>query len=76
VRVLLPAAAELDALVCGGDRRMVDSVLEDRRLAPLADLRAERLLEVGEPRRAVLEEAVEAARAVEILVRDPGDGAG
>jgi VLRF1 release factor-like protein len=74
-RLLLPEAPDIVALVCGGDRRMVDAVLDDRRLAPLAALRAERLLEVGEPRRAVLADAVEAARAVEILVRDPGDGA-
>ena len=40
VRLLLPEAATLSALVCGGDRRAVDTVLADRRLAPLAALRA------------------------------------
>jgi hypothetical protein len=75
VRVLLPEAAGLDALVCGGDRRTVDAILADRRLAPLAELRAERLLDVPEPRHAVLVEAVAAARAVDIHVTD-GDGAG
>ncbi|MEV0155693.1 acVLRF1 family peptidyl-tRNA hydrolase [Micromonospora sp. NPDC050686] len=72
VRLLLPAAATLAALVCGGDRRAVDTVLADRRLAPLAALRAERLLDVPEPRHAVLVDAIAAARAVRILVREPG----
>lgn len=71
VRLLLPEAASLRAVVCGGDRRAVDTVLADRRLAPLAALRAERLLDVPEPRHAVLVGAIAAARAVRILVRDP-----
>ncbi|MFG1950762.1 acVLRF1 family peptidyl-tRNA hydrolase [Micromonospora sp. NPDC048830] len=70
-RLLLPAAATLDALVCGGDRRAVDTVLAERRLAPLAARRHERLLDVPEPRHAVLVGAVAAARAVHVLVRDP-----
>ncbi|MFI7305596.1 acVLRF1 family peptidyl-tRNA hydrolase [Micromonospora aurantiaca] len=69
VRLLLPEAGTLAALVCGGDRRAVDTVLADRRLAPLAALRAPRLLDVPEPRHAVLVAAVAAARAVHILVR-------
>ncbi|MFF3868636.1 acVLRF1 family peptidyl-tRNA hydrolase [Micromonospora sp. NPDC001898] len=71
VRLLLPEAATLTALVGGGDRRAVDTVLADRRLAPLAALRADRLLDVPEPRHAVLVSAVDAARAVRVLVRDP-----
>ena len=71
VRLLLPEADALAALVCGGDRRTVDAILADRRLAPLLPLRVERLLDVPEPRHAVLVEAVTAARAVSILVRDP-----
>ncbi|KAB1913636.1 acVLRF1 family peptidyl-tRNA hydrolase [Micromonospora sp. AMSO31t] len=69
VRLLLPEASTLTALVCGGDRRAVDTVLADRRLAPLTTLRAGRLLDVPEPRHAVLVAAVSAARAVHILVR-------
>lgn len=69
VRLLLPEVGSLAALVCGGDRRAVDTVLADRRLAPLAALRAQRLLDVPEPRHAVLVAAVPAARAVHILVR-------
>ncbi|KXK61262.1 hypothetical protein AWW66_14480 [Micromonospora rosaria] len=71
VRLLLPAVSTLTTLVCGGDRRAVDTVLTDRRLAPLAALRADRLLDVPEPRHAVLVAAITAARAVHILVRDP-----
>ncbi|EEP70750.1 hypothetical protein MCAG_01077 [Micromonospora sp. ATCC 39149] len=74
VRLLLPEAADLAVLVCGGDRRAVDIVLADRRLAPLAALRAERLLDVPEPRHAVLLAAVASARAVHILIRDPSEG--
>ncbi|MFI7514149.1 acVLRF1 family peptidyl-tRNA hydrolase [Micromonospora echinofusca] len=71
VRLLLPEASSLRAVVCGGDRRAVDTVLADRRLTLLAALRAERLLDVPEPRHAVLVGAIAAARAVRILVRDP-----
>jgi hypothetical protein len=70
-RVLLSEAGTLAALVAGGDRRAVDAILADRRLAPLAELRDERLLDVPEPRHAVLVDAVAAARAVRVLVREP-----
>ncbi|MER7007475.1 acVLRF1 family peptidyl-tRNA hydrolase [Dactylosporangium sp. NPDC000555] len=65
-RVLLPEAGSLAALVCGGDRGMIDAILADRRLAALEGLRHPRLLEVAEPRLAVLEEAVVAARKVRV----------
>ncbi|WP_204035247.1 acVLRF1 family peptidyl-tRNA hydrolase [Micromonospora qiuiae] len=71
VRLLLPEVDRLDAVVAGGDRRAVDGILADRRLAPLAALRADRLLDVPEPRYAVLVAAVAAARAVHVLVREP-----
>lgn len=71
VRLLLPVVDDLAAVVTGGDRRAVDAILADRRLEPVAARRAERFLEVGEPRLAVLREAVAAARAVRIVVRDP-----
>ncbi|MFV2083064.1 acVLRF1 family peptidyl-tRNA hydrolase [Micromonospora sp. LOL_021] len=71
VRVLLPygpAGAEkpIGALVCGGDRLMVDAVLADRRLAPLLPLRHPHLLDCPEPRLAVLQDAAVAARRVRI----------
>jgi Actinobacteria/chloroflexi VLRF1 release factor len=71
VRLLLPKAGSLVSVVTGGDRRAVDAVLSDPRLTPLADLRSERFLDVPEPRLAVLERAVSAARAVRIRVQDP-----
>jgi len=71
VRLLVPAAPELAAVVTGGDRRTVEAILADDRLAPLVALRAERFLDVAEPRLAVLEAAVGAARAVRIVIRDP-----
>jgi hypothetical protein len=70
-QLMLPEVDRLDALVTGGDRRAVDAVLADRRLAPLVPLRSERFLDVGEPRLAVLESAVAAARTVRIRVVDP-----
>ena len=73
-RVLLPYApgAQADpddsirALVCGGDRSMIDAVLADRRLHPLALLRHPHLLESAEPRLAVLQDAAVTARRVRL----------
>jgi hypothetical protein len=70
-RLLLPEAGTLAALVTGGDRGAIEAILADRRLARLADLRDGRLLDVPEPRHAVLVDAVAAARAVRVLVREP-----
>ena len=70
-RLLAPAVGELAAVVTGGDRRTVETILADPRLAAVAALRAERFLDVGEPRLAALEQALVRARAVVILVRDP-----
>ena len=70
-RVLLPhapgaATDPVAAVVCGGDRSMVDAVLTDRRLAPLLALRHPHLLDCAEPRLTVLEEAAVTARRVRI----------
>ncbi|MEV6601171.1 acVLRF1 family peptidyl-tRNA hydrolase [Actinoplanes sp. NPDC051346] len=69
-RVLLPNVRTLSVLVTGGDRTAVDTILAAPTLAALVPLRHDRFLDVPEPRRAVLEEAVASARAVRILVRD------
>lgn len=63
---LLPAAADLAALVTGGDRGTVETILADRRLARLAELKTDRHLPVPTPNLAVLRAAVPAARAVYI----------
>jgi hypothetical protein len=69
-RILLPEVRRLAALVAGGDRTAVDAILDTPALAPLAALRADRLLDVPEPRHAVLVSALAQARAVRILVRE------
>ena len=51
-RVLL--GRPLDAVVLGGDRRALDTVLADPRLAPLRALAVDRVLDVPDPRLAVL----------------------
>ena len=55
----------------GGDRSAVDAILAAPQLAAVAALRTGRLLDVPEPRHAVLVTAVAAARAVPILIREP-----
>jgi peptide subunit release factor 1 (eRF1) len=45
----------LDAVVRGGDRRALEEVFADPRLAGVARLAVERILEVAEPRRKVLD---------------------
>lgn len=71
VRVLMPHAVPVDALFTGGDRGLVDDVLADPRLRPLAVKRHERVLDVGEPTKAVLLESVDQARAVAVHIREP-----
>jgi hypothetical protein len=69
-RLLLPEVRMLAALVTGGDRTAVETILAAPQLAPVAALRAGRLLDVPEPRHAVLVSAIAGARAVPILVRE------
>jgi len=68
VRVL--AGARLEALFAGGDRGAVQAVLADRRLAQLADVRAEPWLAVKDPKLRTLEQTPEQFRAVRIRL-DP-----
>lgn len=72
VRLLLPEAGRLAALVTGGDRRAVDAVLADARLAPLRPLVASRFLTVPDPKAVVLAGAVPSARAVAVRVVPAG----
>ena len=60
----------MSALVTGGDRAAVDAIMSAKEMAPLAELRSDRFLDVPEPRHAVLVAAIAGARAVRILVRD------
>ena len=52
--ILLPHRADLEALVLGGDRRALATVMEDPRLRALARLGQERVLDVPDPRLDVL----------------------
>jgi hypothetical protein len=72
-RVLLPHVAGVEGLFTGGDRGLVDDVLADPRLAPLAALRREPALDVGEPTKAVLLETPKQFRAVDVVIVEPGD---
>lgn len=71
VRVLLPQVAELDAVVLGGDRQALAALRADRRLAPLMALATGRVLDIGQPRRSILDEAAARATAVEVVVHEP-----
>ncbi|GAA1574371.1 acVLRF1 family peptidyl-tRNA hydrolase [Kribbella hippodromi] len=69
VRVLVPA--RLDVLVCGGDRRAIETVLEDPRLKELAGLVRPPFLGVADPKQKVLEQAGVDALAIRITVDQP-----
>jgi peptide subunit release factor 1 (eRF1) len=71
VRVLRgPAeAGALDAVVLGGDRSALGTVLEDPRLAAVRELAVPRVLDVGDPRLAVLRATPEAFRSTVVRVR-------
>jgi hypothetical protein len=62
-RVLLEHRRDLDAVVVGGDRRALAEVLEDPRLRPLGPLVSERVLDVPDPRLAVLQSTPDLFRA-------------
>ncbi len=68
--VLVPAAPTLDAVVLGGDRRAVDGVLTDPRLAPLRPLAVAARLDVPDPRLKILQGTPALFRAVRIRVTE------
>ena len=57
-------------VVTGGDRAMVDRLLDDRRLAKLAALPRLRHLDVPDPRDDVLRQSAQRAVAVQIQVHN------
>lgn len=59
-----------EGLVVGGDKTLVRDVLEDPRLAWLGNLPRREFHDIGDPRRAVLDEVVRRARAVEVRIDD------
>jgi len=68
--ILVPAAPTLDAVVLGGDRRAVDAVLADPRLAPLRPLVVEARIDVPDPRLKVLQGAPAFFRGVRLRITD------
>lgn len=71
-RVLLPALDQgLDGFVVGGDKKAIDELRSDRRLAPLFTLETGPFLTVPDPRLAVLEKTPGEFRAVRIRIVDP-----
>lgn len=70
VRVLVPRLAQLDSVVLGGDWQALDVLRNDRRLTDVFSKAEDRVLDVPEPRRAVLDEAAQRARCVEIVIQD------
>ncbi len=67
-RVVLPHAVELSGVVLGGDRAALQALAGDRRLAGLLDRAEARVLDVPEPRRAVLDDAAHRVRTVEVAL--------
>ena len=65
-------AGALDAVVRGGDRRALEEVFADPRLAAVARLAVERVLEVPEPRRKVLDATPDLFLATRVVPREPG----
>jgi peptide subunit release factor 1 (eRF1) len=72
-RILAEPARDgaLEAVVLGGDRRALAEVLEDPRLAPVAALAVDRVIDVPEPRQAVLENAPDLFLATHVIVQEP-----
>jgi hypothetical protein len=68
-RVLLEHRRDLDAIVLGGDRRALTEVLADPRLRPLTRLVGERVLDVPDPRFAVLQSTPDLFRATVLRPR-------
>lgn len=68
VRILLPEAGRLDALICGGDKAAVDVALSDPRLASLLPLRVPPFLAVPDPRLKVLQATPEQFLVVNLAI--------
>ena len=69
--VLLPHAPRLEAVVTGGDRQALRTVLGDARLASLRPLVTGRVLDVPDPRARVLRDSLEACRAIRVTLSEP-----
>ena len=70
-RVLVPRLSTLQAVVLGGDRRAVDALRGDRRLAPVFAQAVDRFLTTPDPKFSVLADTPRQFRAVRIRVAEP-----
>ena len=59
-------------LVVGGDKALVRAVLDDARLAHLRELPRRELYDLPDPRRDVLEQALQRGRAVRVTIEEYG----
>ena len=66
VRILLPEADRLQALICGGDKAAIEATLSDPRLAAVSALRSGKFLPVPDPRLRVLQATPAQFRTVDI----------
>jgi hypothetical protein len=69
--VILPLLGRLDAVVTGGDRTALHTVLADPRLARLRPLVTARILDVPDPRARVLRDSLQASRAIRVTLSEP-----
>lgn len=69
-RVFSTHGAPFDGLIAAGDRAAIDAVLDDPRLRGLASLPRRVFPDVGEPRRAVLDDVAARALTIEITIQD------
>jgi hypothetical protein len=71
VKVLVPYAERLDAVVLGGDRKAVSGARADPRLRPVMKLAVDRFLAVPDPKLAVLRDTPRLFLAVRIHLTGP-----
>jgi len=71
VKVLVPYAERLDAVVLGGDRKAVSAARADPRLRPVMKLAVDRFLTVPDPKLAVLRDSPRLFLAVRIHLTGP-----
>jgi hypothetical protein len=71
--LLVPEVTRLDAVVLGGDRRALETVLADVRLQPLVPLVVDPRLDVPDPKLKVLQGTPALFRAVRVWVTEPAD---
>lgn len=69
--ILIPARETLDAVVTGGDRRALREVFDDPRLAKLSGIVVSRVLDVPDPKAAVLRASHAAAIAIRATISEP-----